>query len=89
MAISMRRRNQWPTMAMLTTESALWPSARVRVTAIASSVNVVTRLINTTVRPSAAATQTRTALLPNRSRTRPMPTAPAAPASVAQRFSCA
>ena len=34
-------------MAMLTTDSALWPSARVSVTAIASSANVVTRLIST------------------------------------------
>ncbi len=41
---------------MLTTDSALWPSARVSVTATASSANVVTRLISTTVTPSAAAT---------------------------------
>ena len=43
-------------MAMLTTDSALWPSARVSVIATASSANVVTRLISTTVTPSAAAT---------------------------------
>ena len=43
-------------MAMLTTDNALWPSALVSVTATASSVNVVTRLISTTVTPSAAAT---------------------------------
>ena len=51
--MSMRRTNHWPTMARLTTESALWPSARVSVTAIASSVNDVTRLIRHTTAPSA------------------------------------
>ncbi len=76
-------------MAMLTTDSALCPSARVSVTAMASSENVVTRLISTTVMPSAPATMVNTALLPNRSRKRPMPIAPEAPISVAQRFSCA
>ena len=48
----MRRTNQCPTIARLTTDRALWPRARVRVTATASPAKVLTRLIAHTVTPS-------------------------------------
>jgi hypothetical protein len=88
-ARSMRRTNHCPTIARLMTESALWPQARVIVSASASAANDDTRLIRQTVTPRTAAMKARTTLLPKRSRTAPIPTAPTEPTSVAHRLSCA
>jgi hypothetical protein len=85
----MRRTNHWPTIAMLTTDSALCPSARVKVMATANCANEWTQLIKHTTVPSATAITASTTRLPARSMKRPMPKAPSEPINVAQRFSCA
>ena len=47
----MRRTNQWPTIAMLTTDNALWPRPRVNVMATASAATLVTWLMAHTTMP--------------------------------------
>jgi hypothetical protein len=86
MAASMRRTNHGAIIARLTTESALWPSARVRVTSTASHASDVASLIVATTAPSATARAVRITRLPRRSTSWPTPSAPSDPTSVAHRL---
>ena len=87
--MSMRRTNQWPTIARLITDNALCPNPRVKVTASASAQNDCAALIRPTTTPRTSATAVSTTRVPSRSMKRPMPIANTDPISVAQRFSCA
>ena len=89
MAVSTFRTNQGATIARLTTDSALCPSARVNVIHTASPTTDPVWLIAATTRPSASATEVSTTRLPKRSSRCPIPIAPTEPTSVAQRFTSA
>ena len=89
MAVSTFRTNHGAIIARLTTDSALWPKARVSVIQMASPRMERVWLIATTTSPRARATDVNTTRLPKRSRRCPIPIAPSEPTSVAQRFTSA
>jgi hypothetical protein len=84
-----RARNHFPTIARLTTESALCPSPRVSVISTSIAAIDEARLMAMTTAPSSAAITVSTSRLPRRSISLPMPTQNSAPASVATKLICA
>src|SRR3989442_139099 len=70
MAVSIRRMNHLPTVDMLTTESALWPSPNVRVRVTASEAVDCTRLIASTAAPRRSALSVRITRVPRQSQPR-------------------